>query len=94
MSALSQIRTDSTAARSAYEAEVVPAWAQYLAIKATFRLDSQENREVIRRLFERFCRSAWFPAESAFRQARSGAEQRFTAATGLQPWERFSGEPF
>ena len=75
-------------AQRVYDAAMAPAWAALTAAKATG--DKGHVYNVYHRDFE----PVWFAADVAFRVVRDPAEEAFRQATGLEPWESFSDEPF
>jgi hypothetical protein len=76
------------AARRAYENAMEPARTALAKAKATG--DARHTFNVYHRDVE----PVWFAADVALRAARDDADQAFRRATGLEPWERFSDEPF
>lgn len=80
-------------AKQDYQATMAPAWEKYNVAKAKNSSGARYDLERRQAAFDTFCLT-WFPATAAFRHARDKAEQAFRQATGLEPWERFSDEPF
>jgi len=86
--ALQALWLQQRAARRAYENAMEPARTALAKAKPT------GDARHIRNVYYRDVEPVWFAADVAFRAARDDAEQAFRRATGLEPWERFSDEPF